>query len=277
MAGKTHLVKEVMEFYTAKKEGSVRFIEEDIFKQLVGLAIKPEHKLFLWLCWDIGENSGAILQLRKRDFTKQINTATREQEYLINLRKEILKRTRTARTEPTNYKESVQFIGLILQNKQDNDLLFNFGQRQAEQILSRVVILTNAKVKPAGDKVKLKDLRSSMACHLLKSGWSCDEVNSRLGHKPSSKEIDKYVTYLALDKTTPKKKVYDSNLSKVQDELEEMKQREKLYQKRIDDLKENYKSEIHNLLAEAITKFKQASLPIPPERIPQLKKMGVIK
>lgn len=67
-----------------------------------------------------------------------------------------------------------------------------------------------------------------MACDLLKKGWTTDEVNSRLGHRPSSRELDKYVNFLALDRHKPKKKLFDNQLQSVLQELEEMKAREKL-------------------------------------------------
>jgi DNA polymerase III delta prime subunit len=72
---------------------------------------------------------------------------------------------------------------------------------------------------PGGQKVTWKDLRSSMACDLLKKGWSRDEVNARLGHKPSSRIIDRYINFLALDRNKPKKKVFESNLKKIEEEL----------------------------------------------------------
>ena len=81
---------------------------------------------------------------------------------------------------------------------------------------------------PGNDMIRWKDLRSGMACHLLKQGWTTDEVNFRLGHKPSSREIDVYVSYLAVDRRKPKKKVYDSSLHKIQLELEASRSRERL-------------------------------------------------
>ena len=80
-----------------------------------------------------------------------------------------------------------------------------------------------------------------MACHLLKSGWTLDEVNARLGHKPSSREIDKYVNFLAINRHDTKKKLYDNDLRKMQDDLEERKKRETLYDTRIKTQQEELK------------------------------------
>lgn len=76
-----------------------------------------------------------------------------------------------------------------------------------------------------------------MACDLLKKGWSRDEVNARLGHKPSSRIIDCYINYLCLDRGKPKAKVHQSNLRKMEIELEKQKELNKLQQLRFDNLK----------------------------------------
>ena len=56
------------------------------------------------------------------------------------------------------------------------------------KVLERGGHITRATCIPGGQKVTLKDLRSSMACDLLSKGWTTDEANYRLGHKPSSRE-----------------------------------------------------------------------------------------
>ena len=62
--------------------------------------------------------------------------------------------------------------------------------------------------------------------------WNRDELNARLGHKPSSRIIDRYINYLALDRKKPKKKVYESNLRKIEAELESSKELSKLQSQR---------------------------------------------
>jgi hypothetical protein len=70
-----------------------------------------------------------------------------------------------------------------------------------------------------------------MACDLLSKGWSTDEVNQRLGHKPSSREIDKYVNWLALDRRKPKRKLHQNQVATLTAELDARKSREKLQQR----------------------------------------------
>ena len=103
----------------------------------------------------------------------------------------------------------------------------------ASKSLDRAVRITRVNCAPGGQKVTLKDLRSSMACDLLNKGWTTDEVNYRLGHRPSSREIDKYVTWLALDQQRPKRRVFESNLAQLQNALQEAKRHERLTGERV--------------------------------------------
>ncbi len=235
MAGKKEIAKKVI-MYSGNKDAEVRFIEEEDFRKIVNSTYKPHHRLLLWLSWDIGENINSLLMLKKGDFRKGKNPYTKEPEYKVNLRKEILKRTRKSRTEITNYSETVELIEQHLRGLNEEDRLFNFGYNFAKKVIDRALKRTDVKCIPKGQKVSWKDLRSGMACDLLKKGWSTNEINSRLGHKPSSDVIDKYVSFLAIDRHRPKKKVQEFEMEKLNEELEEMKKREKLQASRNEQL-----------------------------------------
>lgn len=232
LAGKRELAISVMEFYSPKNSSDVRFIPEAAFRQLMDVVSYPPHKAMFWLAWDIGENGYSMLQLKRRDFTRQLNPETKEPEYVVNLRREILKRSRTPRALATNYPDTVRFLDLALAVLKDDENVFSFGARMAAKALDRAVRITGVHCTPGSQKVTLKDLRSSMACDLLNKGWTTDEVNYRLGHRPSSREIDKYVTWLALDQRRPKRRVFDSHLALIQSELEDSKQRERVNRER---------------------------------------------
>jgi hypothetical protein len=236
LAGKLKLAKQVIE-YTKKSNKEVRFIIEKQFKLIEGAASKLDHRLLLWLAWDIGESINALLKLKKCDFYLQKNSNTKEPEYRVNLKREILKRSRTPRSELTNYTETVNLIDKKLSNLGAQDYLFPFEYRNAKQFLDRFVKKTEQKCIPNGEKVTWKDLRSGMACDLLKKKWTTDEVNKRLGHKPNSDEINKYINFLAIDTHAPKAKIRQFELEELHDKLEKFENREKLYSKRNDDLK----------------------------------------
>jgi len=237
LAHKGDLAREVIEYYNKDKQ-EVRFITKEDFEKLLSV-INPTHqKLLMWLAFDIGENITSLLKLQKKNCVKQKNPDTKEDEYIINLTDSKLKRSRTARSEITNFKETNDFLDLVLADLKDEDPLFNFGYGNAKKFLTRAVEKTKVKTVPTGKKVTWKDMRSSMACYLLKNDWNTDEVKKRLGHRPSSSVIDKYVNYHALGGHKPKKKIYQNNLQKVMDELEEIKKRETLSSRRIERLQE---------------------------------------
>lgn len=237
IAGKDDLAREVIEFHGNNKK-EVRFITEDDFRKLIDNAYKPLHKLLLWLAFDIGENINSLLRLKKSDFYKQQNPHTKEPEYMVNLRKEILKRSRRERSEITNYIETVQLLDQILPEYGDYELIFNFDYANSKKIIDRAVERAKTRCIPNGEKLTWKDLRSAMACDLLKKGWTTDEVNARLGHKPSSEEINKYVNFLAIDRHRPKKKVTEYTINKLNEEMDEIKERARLENKRNEILKD---------------------------------------
>ncbi|HEB79109.1 MAG TPA: hypothetical protein ENI79_01365 [Rhodospirillales bacterium] len=233
LAGKKGLAAEVMEFYSPRDDGEVRFIREESFRRIVEMVSKREHKALLWLAWDVGENASTLLCLRRRDFTRQVNEDTDEAEYAVTLRRENLKRGRLPRTEITNYSDTARLLDEVFNGLGDDDLVFRFGTRMAAKMLCRVARLTQTVCIPGGERVTLKVLRSSMACDLLGKGWTTDEVNRRLGHKPSSREIDKYVNWLALDTRGPRKKLVDNDLRRLKGELAEARQHEQLTSRRV--------------------------------------------
>lgn len=261
---KSHLVREYFSDFEIKgrddSKNQVKFIDEETFRQIVDCAIAPEHRCLLWLAFDIGENIGSLLELEKDDFKRQVNEDTKEPEYLVILSKEKLKRSRTPRSEINNYPETVKYLDIVLKNVKPaekrisnkymknkklseihgDDKLFKFGMKASAFFLERAAEKANVRCMPEGQKVTWKVLRSSMSCDLLKKEWSRDEVNARLGHKPSSRIIDRYINFLALDRKKPKKKVYESNMRKIEEDLERTKELNKLQTQRL----ANQKSEI---------------------------------
>ena len=273
LAGKNHIARDLIEEFQIKGRrdtNHVRFVEEVGFRKIVECTTTTEQKALCWLAWDIGENIGSLILLEKNDLKRQVNPDTNEPEYLVVLSKEKLKRSRTPRSELTNYPETVKYLDMLLENLKtpanpnkivtnkfiknkklnemhNQDKLFKFGWKVAETFFRRAVEKAGVRCMPEGERPTWKDLRSGMACHLLKSGienncnWSIDEINSRLGHKPSSRfVIDKYVSYLALNKRKPQKKIYQSNLKKLETDLEKQKEYNKLQSLRMENLqKEN--------------------------------------
>lgn len=239
MVGKSEIAKDVMEFTTGKTDKEVRYVIESEFKKLVSVVSKPKHLLLFWLQWDVGENINTSLQLTKKDFMKQKNPRTNEPEYLVNLPKDKIKRSRKTRSEPTLYAETVKYADMVLEGLGRNEPIFAFGHRQSLKIMQSAVKRSGAVCMPNNDSPTWKDLRSGMACHLLKSGWTREEVNARLGHTPSSDALNAYLTFLAIDRHGPKHKLFTTSLEAVQNELEDFRAKSKLEQQRMVRLTEN--------------------------------------
>ncbi len=107
LADKDELAKEVIEYYRGHGDKQVRYLTEEEFRKLTSVLANSIHLLLFWLAWDIGENINTLLQLTKRELTRQINPDTGDAEYLVRLPKVILKRSRTPRSEPTLYPETI--------------------------------------------------------------------------------------------------------------------------------------------------------------------------
>lgn len=226
MVGKSDIAKEVMEFSNPQDNREVRFINEEGFKNIEMVTSQVKYKALLWLAWDYGENINSLLKLKKRQFTRIISSENGEPEYLLNFPKEILKRSRRSRTEPSLYPETVKYLDMMLSGLADNDFVFNFGYGNAKKILNRAVNSTGVKCV-TGQKPTWKDFRSGMACHLLNNGWTREEIDARLGHKPSSKELDKYITFHALDRKKSKQKFHENNTQKLRQEIHTFRLRDK--------------------------------------------------
>lgn len=232
LAGKKEIACSIIDIVIYERN-EVRFVREAGVRKILDRLFLKTHRLLTWLAFDVGENINSLLKLRKRDFERLTNSTTGEPEYRVQLRKRILKRSRTSRSVITNFRESANLLDEHLATLQPDDLLFSFGYRGANKFLTRAVEESGVKCEPHGENVTWKDLRSGMACHLLMLGWSTEEVKARLGHAPSSKEIDKYVNYLALDQHAAKSRLGQIELSTLQRQLQESEQRGALQAQRL--------------------------------------------
>jgi integrase len=249
LAGKSDIAREVIEYASARTE-EVRFLEEANFKKMVAVLSKPRHFLLFWLAWDIGENINTLLRLQKRDFARQTDPHSGVVEYLVNLPRQKLKRSRKERGEITIHDETVLYLDMVLRDLDDDNYVFPFGYEQSKRILKSAQQKSGAVCSPNSDHVMWKDFRSGMACHLLKLGVSVDEINARLGHAPGSQEIKKYLNFLAIDRRVTKDKLIQKASKENKQELHEYKQREKLWVERFRRQEERIaitQAELHSL------------------------------
>ncbi|MCC6227736.1 MAG: hypothetical protein IT432_00740 [Phycisphaerales bacterium] len=209
LAGKDRLAQEVIEYSTDVRP-PVRYITEEMFRRLIAHVHAPRHLLLFWLAWDIGENINSLLQLTAQDFIPRPNRYTGELEYVVNLAGYLLKRSRTSRGEVTLYPETAHYARIVLSRLAPQDRLFTFGYRRSAEILKEAAVRSGATTMPHALPVRWKDLRSGMACHLLRHGLTRDEVNARLGHTPHSAALDAYINHMALDRDQAKQRLLAS-------------------------------------------------------------------
>jgi hypothetical protein len=202
------------------------------------------------LGWDTTENISTILETKAKDYTREIDPETIEPSYNVVLRKEILKTSRTKRTEPTLYPETVEYLDILLKGKNPEDKLFCFDLRAIEKAWYRAVKKVQIFCEPNRERPLVKDIRSGAMCDLLIKGWTTDEIKARAGHKPSSKVIDKYVNYLAINKDKSKKKIRVFEVQNLKAQIQKFEEREKLQERRISDLleiKEEFKIKMNEM------------------------------
>ena len=72
----------------------------------------------------------------------------------------------------TPHSETVLYADLVRTGLAPYDKVLGLEYRQALKIMHSVVRRMGATCMPEGDRVSWKDLRSGMACHLLKNGWT---------------------------------------------------------------------------------------------------------
>ena len=228
LAGKKTEVLKALRLYTDRKRKEVNFVNEEGFKKLVAVVSKPEHLALLWLSWDVGENINSLLQLKRSNFIRQENKSTKEAEYKVWLPHQQLKRSRTPRSELTLFPETFRYLDIILDGLTPDDLVFKFGYRQSLKFFDSASKKSKVVCEPTGKKPSWKDLRSGMCVNLFSNyNWGADDINLRLGHNVTSRELESYFGYCANKGKKAKKLHFNNNLEKVNDELNEMKIREK--------------------------------------------------
>ncbi len=236
LAGLKDKVDDALDFFTDKRRREVNFINQENFQKIISVVKNPHHLALLWLSWDIGENINTLLRLTASNFKRQTSKETKEEEYIVWLPQGQLKRSRTERSEPTLFPETVRCLDIVLDGLKPEDKLFRFEYRQSLKFFDSAAARSKAVCEPTGKKPSWKDLRSGMACNLFgEYGWHSDDINLRLGHSITSKELEAYFSYLAGQGKRVKKLHYNNNLEQVQEELKDLKQIEKGQRQRLEN------------------------------------------
>jgi len=201
----------------------VRFFEKKDLDKMIRMTNSIRNKLFLTLSFDTGLRIGTTLNLRKKDFKKRYNDTTKQDYYLINVRKEYIKGNRSLNIAVW-LPETNELLDLYLKDLKDNDLIFDFSYSNVRKIVRRASDRAKVKTKPDGKNLTIHDFRRSSATYWLTKGCSLDIIKSRLGHKPSSVAIDKYISYLGLNDEQIVTEVQEGNYKELEDAYKETRE-----------------------------------------------------
>ncbi|MBT6821693.1 site-specific integrase [archaeon] len=199
----------------------VRFFDLDTLKEICNLANKKEHRLAYWLLYDLGLEISALLQLKKSNFELKYDKDLKTKYYMVHIAKDISKKGRRVRNNYVHFEETTNLLKVYLGTLKESDKLFNISPPALYRALQRSNKDGKFRVKPNGEKVTIKDFRSSCATYFLSQRWSTDEVKGRLGHSPSSSEINKYVNYLGLHQKKRRKEDVELNFKNMKSKYDE--------------------------------------------------------
>ncbi|MFH1607191.1 MAG: site-specific integrase [Nanoarchaeota archaeon] len=199
--GKSDFAKEIIK-RRFEEHKEVRFFEFEDFQKMVKFSKSLDHSLFMWLALDAGVEMGAMLQILKSDFTKESDEVSNTKYWVLHVRKEISKKSRQKRDIYIYFNETSDLLSAYLPTLTDDQRLFDWSPRNTYKFIKDYSNRANIKVKPGNEPISPKDFRSSCATYFLKQEWTTDQVKGRLGHSPSSKEIDRYVNYFGLNQAS---------------------------------------------------------------------------
>lgn len=197
--GKYELAQHVV-LRRMESEDAVRFFTIEDLERMTSMTSNPQSKLILNLLFDTGMRIGTLLNIRKSDIEKiqrEIGHGTKSY-YIIHIKKEYTKSNRDS-TLSILLDNTNELLDIQLPKMHDDDYVVDVSYSSVVKLVKRYSKKANVSTKPDNKPISIHDFRRSCGCYLLKQGLSIDQIKKRLGHKPSSTVIDKYVDYLALD------------------------------------------------------------------------------
>ena len=216
----------------------VKFFWQEDLDVLIKETKKLKYKIFMAISFDLCLRVGETIQLTKSDFEKRFNDRTKQHYYKVRIRKEITKSKKERRISSLIPMTTELLDKYLDQLKSNDELLFpdsyeNY-RKVVQQISKRAGVTTQPDAKPITPHV----FRKSGATHWLKRGFTIDQVKSRLGHKPSSRVIDLYVSYLGLDEEKSVEEIQTGDISEMTKKYNESQEQKIAQDERLKFLEE---------------------------------------
>mgnify|MGYP003646219885 CR=1 FL=1 len=222
----------------AETTPEVKFIWKEDLDTLVKSTNLLKYKVYMLLSFDLCLRVGETLQLEKRDFQLRYNENTKQNYYKVRIRKEITK-SQKERRNGTLIPETTELLERYLKTlKNPTDLLFPDSYQNYRQVVYRLTEKTGVRCQPDNQLVTTHVFRKAGATHWLKRGFSIDQVKNRLGHKPSSRVIDLYVSYLGLDEDKSVEEIQTGDISEMTKKYNESQEQKIAQDERLKFLEE---------------------------------------
>lgn len=218
--GKDEMAKKVIK-RKFNEATEVRFFDLDTLRVITDNAARNAHRLAFWLLFDTGMEVMALCQLKKSNF----EWIQQDKYYMLHIPKEISKKSRKRRDIYIHFNETNELLKSYLETLKDTDNLFKFKPPALYHALKSVVDKYQLKTKPENKSITIKDFRSSMSTYFLQlDGWTTDDIKARLGHAPSSTEIDKYVNYLGINQKKQRKQAEQATIKDLEAQYKKMEE-----------------------------------------------------
>lgn len=230
-----------------EEDAEVKFFTKEDLDQMTKFSNNIRNKMFLYFLFDTGVRIGTALNIQIKDCEERHNIETKQDYFLIHINKEYTK-SKIDSTISLLLPETNELLSTYLKNKKKTkELLFQFSYSNARKLIERVSRVAKIKTKPENKEVSIHDFRKSCATYFLSKKYSIDFVRKRLGHKPSSTVIDKYVNYLGLNEEEAVTQSQEMNYGDLLKKYKETTETVKALDQNLKGMEEKYRDLINKL------------------------------
>lgn len=205
------------------EDEEVRYFEYEDLIKMIEKTEDYRKKGLLFFLFDTGMRIGEVLNLKVGDVEFVIENEDRELKgeefFRVHMKAEYSK-SKKARTVTNWLDETVGYMKYIVRNRDRNEFLFDWSVSNVRKIIRKLSKLAKVKTTPASLPINIHDFRRSCASYFVRQRRTIDAIKARLGHKPSSNVIDKYVSYHGLDQKEDRIELKKARINKKIESIE---------------------------------------------------------
>jgi hypothetical protein len=220
-------------------------VSMDDIKKMANSATLPLHKLWLWLLFDLGSRLTETLLLTRGAVTS-VDTSSNKPNYEITLKGATTKSQQSLSSQLIN-KEVIDLLRWHLDNL-DNDpdttdrtRLFEFSPRMGEKVIRTLSTRSGVTARPTKKQPTPHTIRRSNARYLYEKGYDLEEINTRQGRHPQSKELWRYLRIRGVLSTKSRQREERLEQFELRDQVERQQEELRVKGDHIRSLKEQLK------------------------------------